>query len=54
MELDTAKADQPNIQLAEYLSIFVRVHDGLNNLLIVYYSRFGVVRTDGKFLELPA
>lgn len=54
VELDTARLVQPNIQLSEHLSSFVRVHDGLNNLLIVYYSGFGVLRTDSDFLELSA
>lgn len=54
VELDIAGATQPNTQLSEHLSSFIRIHDGPNNLLIIYYSGFGVLRRDDEFLELSA
>jgi hypothetical protein len=53
VELDTSRDIPPSPQLFEHLSSFVRTYDGSDNLLIVYYSGFGVLRGGhDKFLEL--
>ncbi|KAF2799523.1 hypothetical protein K505DRAFT_230897 [Melanomma pulvis-pyrius CBS 109.77] len=47
-------SSKPQHQINRYLTAFVEMHDGPNNLLIVYYTGHGVYREDHKHLELTA
>jgi hypothetical protein len=45
---------KPQHQLNSYISDFIRDYDGLNHLLIVYYTGHGLWRDDKECLELSA
>jgi hypothetical protein len=47
-------ASKPQHQLNRGISSFIGRHDGPNNLLIVYYTGFGVYRDLEHFLQLTA
>ncbi|KAF2263479.1 hypothetical protein CC78DRAFT_270147 [Lojkania enalia] len=45
-------ASKPQHQISRHITTFIQMHDGPNNLMIVYYTGHGEYKDDQKYLEL--